>query len=40
MCLAMCQLGVVSTVIEDLGSLLPPQDEYAITPPPPSNPQW
>lgn len=37
---AMCQLGVVSTAIEDLGSLLPPQSEYAITPPSPSNPTW
>ena len=39
-CSAMCQLGIVSTAIEDLGSLLPPQGAYAITPPPPSNPQW
>jgi len=36
----MCQLGVVSTAIEDLGSLLPPQGAYAMTPSPPSNPQW
>lgn len=36
----MCQLGVVSTAIEDLGSLLPPQGAYATTPSPPSNPQW
>jgi len=33
-----CELGVVSTAVEDLGSLLPPED--ATAPPPPEYREW
>ena len=36
--IAECKLGVVSTAIENLGTLLPPQN--ATTPSPPDHPQW